>query len=325
MRRRNRDRDRFVVAVLWMRGWPVSAISAWYGLTSGAVRGLVHRLPDPPRSALSVAARQAVLDRLKADRADDGLLDDNDFIAADLERDQIKQHGRAGVERRRATKAVAGGKATTGAAPRDVAGSSREPPDGKRRSAYAGEGAEAPVPTLSGRALAPLEYLEARHILADRPPKDAGKQQLAFADGAERRRLIAARRIRDTFEGAEVSSLRSVDLMIAARGGPGIRPTSDFMLDCQRELRRLDNAMPVGLMSLLEDVVHHDRFVWRGLGTVSKRRRVYDDIKRALDLACWCYGMVGGDDVDRRWPESFAGQIAERMRPFVHQARVERR
>ncbi|MCW2309704.1 hypothetical protein [Rhodobium gokarnense] len=337
------DEERFIIAVLWMCGWPVAAIAARCGATPGKVRGVVHRLPYPPRSELSVADRQKILDELKAGRRDGGRLPDTMFVAEFLEAGQVKTVRRidfSGGERR--SYQVDYGDRETVRLPRDVqpkglgslpvetdhiaAGRRRDGPvakaepgrGGRRRILEDASEKGSPILQLRDHSAAPLEYLEFKHVLQDRPKKDMTREQVVWMDGAEHRRLVAARRLRDVFEGAEISPARSLDLM-KAPGGAG-RPSSiaDYVLDCQKEVARLREGLPEGLLAILEAVVHRDLWIWQDVRRRSEKRRIFDDIRRGLDFVSFVHGEVSLGELSWRWPEPYSQELYRRLRPFIH-------
>lgn len=343
---RKTDRDRFIVTVLWMRGWPAAKIAAWYKLTPGKVRGWTTRLPYPKRSELSQDERQQILDDLKADRCDDGLLADRDFVAEVLEQDQVKKVRRVdftGGERRSVE--VSYGDREQGSAGHDAAskglagisdealpiggngwkphdhGAPQEQPGRDDRGLALEVTSErgSPVTRARNNAAAPLEWLEYRHILRDSASRGTTEAQRTWLEEAEGRRAEIARRLRDVFEGAQISPARAIDWMQAPGGSTGGRPVADYILDCQRELARLHTFVPAHLMALLERLLRHDEWVWEGQ---KKRHVVYDEIRKALDFASVMYGRVSIGELEWRWPEPYGQEVYRRMRGAMHTGKV---
>ncbi|MBO6511877.1 MAG: hypothetical protein JJ979_25910 [Roseibium sp.] len=132
---------------------------------------------------------------------------------------------------------------------------------------------------------APFEWLDQRGII-DEVQADAGH------------------RARADFEGSQVSALKSVAFGDAGGGGFGLRPISDYCIDCQRAVDGLRRGMPPASMKLLEDLLFHDRWLWDGL-KAKERKPVYEEIKVALDYAGLYYGLMPVAAFEKKWPTRF--------------------
>ena len=112
-------------------------------------------------------------------------------------------------------------------------------------------------------------------------------------------RISIATRLRDTFEGAAITTLRSPD-MDPSGGGGGLRPVSDYKIDCQAMVIKIERGLSAASFRFLEDFCHRDVFLWRG---VSRRdeRSIIQRIHRALDEAGVVLGMLTADSVKLRW------------------------
>lgn len=159
------------------------------------------------------------------------------------------------------------------------------------------------------------------------PYTDQKRDQAAF-EGNQRRRV--ARNLRELFEGADISPLRSADLDTVFSGfGP--RSPSDHALDCQKVIHQMRGDIPPGCMRMIESVIVRDEFLWEN-DDRKKEERILQDIRMALDFASWSLGSevrgkreVSRNDLCERWAAAREFFYQSQLRPAISAARVIRK
>lgn len=150
---------------------------------------------------------------------------------------------------------------------------------------------------------APLEFLYGKGLL--QTPKDV--------HGTAYRRLSAGLRFRSLIEGAEICGLRTASF----DGAGGVRSIGlqpgEYKMECIRFLsvmRGPEDAggMPAHLLTLLEQLVYRDRWVWENLRG-KERTIMFDEIRKALDRASVPLRLMTRSAFDQRWHRQRARSV----------------
>lgn len=330
-RKQKNEAPKFAVTVLWLHGLTIPQISRILDMTGGQVRGIVDRAKAANRSDMDEYDRQLALNELALDRKDGGMIPDRYFRVKELRPEQVKEIRPVGLVIKggwRQTERYPEGKVYL---PRLVKPIYSDPYkfrgeefERKRREFYANcayhfnfenwriyfhryqkldrdEKGE----TVGGRDGRPAKKLRygPREKIMERDINAAAFEWLDGRNLLDDVQLTAGYRARADMEGAQVSTVKSVDFE-ASGGGFGSRLVADYTIDCMRYVERLKASMPPSRFRVLEELLLHDRWFWDGLKG-KERRDVYDRIRLSLDYAAMFYGLLWPVEFEQRHKDEF--------------------
>lgn len=297
----------FTIAVLWLHGSSVGSIAVISGRTTGSIRGIVNRTFETPRDQMTIEDRQAILDKMRGDRKDEGKLSERFFHALPLketqkpakaklperdgplifykpkepkpeplpEPDPRTRQGRKEIQRRKQEQQRKDAAEARGRAEREQGGNPRRGPQGSA-----------------------LEYLYGAGTLADPQQRsvDSPRQGLSSRDRRKEAGLI----LRGLMDLCRVGGLNTVDLERVGRGGFGIAIPAR-RLEAIHALGAIKKMMEDRDFELIERVVDRDEFVWEGIPSSKAKSLVYDAIRRSLDIVAVAEELMAREAFETRW------------------------
>jgi len=278
------EKQRFCVTVLWYHGLnqtKVASMASKYSKVETdirAVRSILASCGLPPRSSMNNADINDSLSELRRKRGSNGGLPGWCFLAKGS---QIPPHPR--TKARRSKKLSGPGY------------------DGKMSVNFSNK-QEKTIGSIQNNFSDPVEFFEANSLLNDQG-----------TTGQDNRRCRAARRFRETWEGAQVSRLSSVDL--EREGGSGFGPSKipDYRVDCWKLRQYWQKRMPEATWAVLEDCFAHGNFVF-----FDDRNRIrglaLEQIRYGLDIICWLENDFDGPEMKARWPAYFKWESKGKIR-----------
>lgn len=278
----------FCIIVLWLHGYPIKRIHAWFGTkagkSAGSIRGMVDRGLPKPRAQMSKEERQHELDRLFADRMDGGVLPDNFFKALPLKSRQKPVE----KERKPPVKAIEKKKLTKSMIRAQIAREERE------RAIRELGGAPRGVETAA------LEILKGTGLLAD--PKEMRSGSLEdVAKGARDRRFNAGIALRSWLSSAYMSGMKTQNYESVGGGGGGAGVVIHaHVAEAVNNLIKLKTMMTREEFDLLNQIIVADRFAWEVPSKVA-RAMILEDIRRGLDIVSFFLDTMPLEDFRKRW------------------------
>jgi hypothetical protein len=287
--KKDKDATKYIVSVLWVAGFTQSSICKSLSLRKSQLEYIIKGLDFGRRFDMTDADRQAELEKLRIARLafarnndgttpDKGVLDKFNWSIRKLTRKGGPRQVKAAVE-----------------------------------PGYGGRGRVLRVVTRKNDVVvdimaSPIEYLNERGWLVSKQDRDdvAGV------------RFSTALRLREYMEGAGLGNVKSgwAGEKVGSGGNSPGQPITDYRVDCLKMLGRMRKAMPKAYMSMLEQMLMADRFVW----DESRRQRravMILKIHHALDLAAVEFGYMNVDSVVTRWGKAY-GTLPSAKRRLRH-------
>lgn len=279
----------FCIIVTWLRGWTISKIhlslAKRHGKTAHGVRGVINKIPKR-RQDMTKDERQAMLDGLKANRIDDGMLPADYFVATPLASDQkfrkkfeevarepkpepVKPNpktraGRAEIRRRKTEERIELERRKDGFAPRGI-------------------------------ELAPLVYLDSRKLL-DANGGIPRKGQPAA--GMTRRQ--AGEALQTMLISAYGSGLKAADYESAGGGGGKGVVIHAVVAENLANIASIKEMMRKEEFDLIDRMLRMDLYVWQMAGKEAEPR-LLDDVRRILDTVSVFLDYLNVDGFMERW------------------------
>jgi hypothetical protein len=295
----------FCILVAWVRGMTVGKISRYigihYGVSEGAIRGIITRKMSLPRADMTKERRQHVLDQLLEHRIDSGKLGAEMFVAMPIK-------SKAGGNRVKSLSHYRPKKPTPVTQDISSVSASRrrklEQRAVKMREAKIVEEKEAKEKRELGHNPArgifstPLEFMDSTGLLSDetvhRNLRDMDRNPV------EMTRLNAGRKMREIFTGCQMSGMKSQDFEMVG-GGTGLGVAIPAKVQEYTSI-----AMVIAKMVQPEDfrdlrrMLVEDEFVWK---TPSKKASeiTLQSLRRALDAVGLYFDMISDRGFEARW------------------------
>ena len=287
----------FCILVTWVHGWTIKKIhlslAKRHGKTEHAVRGIINKMPSR-RQAMSKAARQELLDEMKANRIDDGMLPAGYFAATPLASDQV---AKAVVPEERKAKAkpeqLPEPDPKTRAGRREIKRRKQEA-DRKVQEVAAERARREAGFAARGVESSPLEFLYNEKLLSN--SKAEGEDKEKKANNAMRR-YEAGVRMRSMMESIYGSGIKSPDYESAGGGGGAGVVIHAVVAENVKNIASIKSMMPVEWYNFLEQMLLHGRFVWQ-IPSAKGADIVVSEIREALDKVSLFLGTMPAEDSD---------------------------
>lgn len=310
----------YVIAVLWMAGWTAKAIGLATDKLRGSVKGIAQRRFEKSREEMTIEERQAVLNELKIDRRDNGILLEGHFLAVPLREVQKRPIGSHYGNKLLTGKKQAAAAEKRAQKPMTLQQRRRAERKAKDEDEHRRKQREAGLATRRGDAASALEFLANRQILTDAEDRglEAFKKQIGSSG---RRRLEAGLKLRGYFAGARIGGLKAVDVEMAGGGSALGMPPSTHKLHCMDSLGLIRSMMPQNDFLMIEAIVDQDDFPWdrirpaaededrkeanrqkrRDRAVDKARMRLYEEVRRALDVVAVYESLLTYEGFSVRW------------------------
>lgn len=170
--------------------------------------------------------------------------------------------------------------------------------------------------SIQNMAASPVEYFASTNILSDKKGDDAAQ-----------RRYESARAVSDAIEGLSSGGLQSTDFLNSeVHGAFGPKTVSDHAIDCGKRIRHWKKDMPGNVWKILEQTLGESQFLFIGKERSNKKNQEARElIKLGLDIVSYENAQLYKTSLLGRWPKYEKWLQSERLRPYVHLARVLKR
>lgn len=285
----------FCIIVMWLHGWTIRKIhislAKRHGKTEHAVRGIINKIPTR-RQAMLKAERQSLLDQMKSDRIDDGMLISDYFIAKPLASDQ---KAKAEVPEERKAKPVRAPDPEPD--PKTRAGRAelkrrRQLAEKKRLEAEAARERREQGLAPRGVEANPLEYLYNQKMLSDKAEEEGMTKDRS---NNAMRRYEAGVRLRSMLESIYGSGIKSQDFESAGGGGGAGVVIHAVVAENIQNVESIRSLMQAEWFHMLESVLLRGLFVWQ-IPSAKGSELVLAEIRSALDKVSLFLGTMPTDE-----------------------------
>lgn len=320
--------ERFLAMVLWWKGCSEAEIVRRTGFVSKAVfRGIRNREANgmKPRSEMSIAERQSILDRMRAEQPEGAMALQSDFGASPLDDRQCVRVRRREADGRVRLVEYGGSKPGRGrkANPVPVLPAAAAPPppsspqkvrpiapgrDGQYLETYEVNRREMGGMMRWNAAVDQVELLRSRGMLADPQKRQSADHEIKASLWAGQRRFEIARMIQSLRERAGYEAgLQSIDFGKETRGQGGSFDPSVAIFEARADLADIASLMPQRSWRLIECLISPggipglvppkggSKGARRRPEVMRARRELQQEVWLALDYAAtwWKSGRAG--------------------------------